>query len=188
MNERLLDLINGAAGRSAILDAAGRFAAKDLIFVLGATLLCLGLLEWRHSRSAAGRIALAGLFATGLALGLTTVIGRAWYEPRPFVADADTIRLVAHKADASFPSDHVAVAAAGAVVGALAWRRAAAALLLAVALVALGRVFVGVHYPGDVLAGAAIGTAAGFAGWEVSKRLPVVGQGRARLPLGPRQP
>ncbi len=179
MNERLLDLINGAAGRSAILDAAGRFAAKDLIFVLGATVLALGLIEWRRDRRRAVSIALAGLLATGLALGLTTLAGHAWYEPRPFVSDGDTIQLVAHSADASFPSDHVAVAAAAAIVGAFAWRRAAAALTVTVALIALGRVFVGVHYPGDVLAGAAIGAAAGIAGWQVASGVRALSRERA---------
>ena len=61
MSEALLDLINGAAGRSVPLDAVGRFAANDLIFVLGAVLAALGLIEWRRNRNRSVRVAVAGL-------------------------------------------------------------------------------------------------------------------------------
>ena len=47
MNEALLDFVNGAAGRSELLDAVGRFAATDLIFVLGPVLF--GFTEWRRN-------------------------------------------------------------------------------------------------------------------------------------------
>jgi len=71
----------------------------------------------------------------------------------------------------SFPSGHAATAFAGAVVLAFLWRRGAALFFLLAAAIAFSRVYVGVHYPGDVLAGAALGTAVGLA-WVTALRLP----------------
>ena len=71
----------------------------------------------------------------------------------------------------SFPSGHAATAFAGAVSLTYLWRRGAPLVFLLAAAIAFSRVYVGVHYPGDVLAGAALGTAVGLA-WVAALRLP----------------
>ena len=73
----------------------------------------------------------------------------------------------------SFPSSHAANAFAMAVATALWFRKpywTAGALALA-ALVAFFRVYGGVHYPGDVLGGALVGSALGAAAVQVARRL-----------------
>lgn len=86
---------------------------------------------------------------------------------------ADAHLFIARSADPSFPSDHATAAFAIAVALFLRHRKAGWLALGMAALVSIGRVAVGTHYPGDVLAGAAIGTLAALALWHPSVRGPL---------------
>ncbi len=69
-------------------------------------------------------------------------------------------------ASASFPSGHSATAFATAVAVGLVYPRLRVPLLVLAALVALSRVYLGMHYATDVLVGTALGVAIGLAtGW-----------------------
>lgn len=82
--------------------------------------------------------------------------------PRPFLVLGDVNLLIPAPQDYSFPSGHAATAfAAAAVIASLAPGSAAAVVLLAV-IAAFSRVYVGVHYPLDVMGGAMVGA---FTGW-----------------------
>jgi membrane-associated phospholipid phosphatase len=78
-------------------------------------------------------------------------------EARPFTAMPRVLLLVHHSADPGFPSDHATMAGAVAVGLWFVHRRLAALAAVAAVLLAFARVYVGVHYPGDVLAGLALG-------------------------------
>ncbi|MCK9458140.1 MAG: phosphatase PAP2 family protein [Proteobacteria bacterium] len=73
--------------------------------------------------------------------------------------------------DSSFPSGHAQTAFAAAVYLALLFPRGAALFLALAALVGLSRVALGVHYPSDVLAGAALGSALSIAAFLIAKRM-----------------
>jgi len=120
------------------------------------------------------------LAASALATVLKDLAGRA----RPAVADPAMSALTTLPADGSFPSGHAlsAFAAAG-VVAALHPRLRGPVLALA-ALVAVSRVYLGVHYPLDVLAGAALGLAVAGVVLLVARRAGLIG-GRP-LPSRPR--
>ncbi|MBI2764774.1 MAG: phosphatase PAP2 family protein [Chloroflexi bacterium] len=165
MNEAALDLVNGLAGRWAPLDAAGRFGAQDLLFVLGALLAVAGIVELRRDRSRAITIGACAALAVAMSLGLAMALRYLFPEQRPWIGDADTRLLIAHSADSSFPSDHATVAFAAAMVGALAWPKWAPWVLGMAAAIAIARVFVGVHYPGDVLAGMVLGIGSALVAW-----------------------
>jgi undecaprenyl-diphosphatase len=82
---------------------------------------------------------------------------------RPPLRYPDPPTLVPLPRDASFPSGHAASSFACAVVLSLVAPRLAPALLILAAAIAFSRVYVGVHWPFDVLAGAALGAVIGLA-------------------------
>ena len=106
-------------------------------------------------------LVLDGIFCNGL---LKPLIARA----RPYQLQL----LIAPPSDYSFPSGHAAVSfAAAAALGASHAKAWGWSLALAI-LLALSRLYLYVHYPTDILAGALVGTLAGLAGAALAKRLP----------------
>lgn len=101
-----------------------------------------------------GLLAGAALLVASLGVQLIkALVDRA----RPPLGDPGVTALVPLPHDASFPSGHAASAFAAAGVVALLHRRLRLPVLALAALVAVSRVYLGVHYPLDVLAGAAVG-------------------------------
>jgi undecaprenyl-diphosphatase len=110
------------------------------------------------------RTAVAAALSAGLALAVGKVISELVDRARPFVADPHGVHLfTGHAADPSFPSDHATGAFAVAMAIWLRNRRWGTVALIAAAVLSVGRVAIGVHYPSDVLAGAALGCAAALA-------------------------
>ena len=100
-------------------------------------------------------VASADLVAGLSAFGLRQAIDR----PRPSTTFAEPHPLVRAPEDPSFPSGHSSTSFACAVVLARALPQFAVPLLVLAAAIAASRVYVGVHYPLDVLGGAVLGVA-----------------------------
>ena len=115
--------------------------------------------DWRRAAVAAVASAGLGLLAAKV---IAELVGRA----RPFVAEPHQVHLfAAHAADPGFPSDHATAAFAIAVAILLRKRSWGWVALGFATVLAIGRVGLGVHYPTDVLAGAALGAAAALLLW-----------------------
>ncbi|HUZ76822.1 MAG TPA: phosphatase PAP2 family protein [Chloroflexota bacterium] len=155
--------INGPAGTHPALDKVMYAAAAwgEPLFI-ALVVLWFGV-GWLAGRPLERTNALAALLASGGALLVNLVVSLIWVRPRPFVSHPGTVHvLLRHTADASFPSDHAAAAFAIAIVLLAEHRRLGALIMAAAVLLSYGRVYVGDHYPTDVLAGAAIGLLVGL--------------------------
>jgi undecaprenyl-diphosphatase len=149
----LFRAINGLAGRNHAVDAIVVACARFLPVVFALALVGLWLTWKRVNQRAAF---LAGISAL-VALGIGQLIGMAFPRPRPYLTHQVNL-LISPSADTSFPSDHATL---GFAVAVLVWRynrRAGTALLLLALVLAFARIFVGAHYPSDVLGGAVLGT------------------------------
>ncbi|WP_063770754.1 phosphatase PAP2 family protein [Streptacidiphilus carbonis] len=119
----------------------------------------------RRAGSATMAVALATPVAAVLAYLLNDGIKSAFAEPRPCRALPHDFLIEACPApsDYAFPSNHTTVVAAVAAALFLVNRRLGAVAVLAALVMGFSRVYVGAHYPHDVLVALVVGTAAGLA-------------------------
>ena len=116
-----------------------------------------------------GVILLAGL-AAGVLVGnvcLKNLIAR----PRPCWLDDSVTLLIATPTDCSFPSGHTLSSVIGATVLTKTTRKFGWAAIPLAAVIAFSRLYLFVHYPSDILAGAALGVAIGEAVYALGLRL-----------------
>jgi undecaprenyl-diphosphatase len=117
------------------------------------------------------RLALAVFLAVAAAdlsaSGIKHMVGR----PRPVEALGDIDVLMSTPSSPSFPSGHAATSFAAAVALVVAVPRLAPLVFGLASAVAFSRLYVGVHYPLDVLAGAALGAAVATALLLLSRTL-----------------
>lgn len=135
-------------------------------------LLVIVLLFWFSSFEPNRKASFNAGLAVILALALSYLLGLVYYHNRPFVDFAVT-QLLAHEADASFPSDHTTFifAIAASYVFNASTRTLGLFLSLVCLVSGMARVFAGVHYPFDILGGLLLGfmSAAIIAGLQPTK-------------------
>ena len=150
MNYWLFSLINDMANQSFVLDALMIVISKVVpyiyIFILAG--LYMQGFRTRNFKLRGESFATGVLFLICL-LG-SFILGSMFYENRPFV-DHTVVLIVNHAADASFPSDH-AVGTMAIACGILFYDWSLGTkMVYGSILVGVSRVFVGNHYPGDIL-------------------------------------
>lgn len=114
---------------------------------------------------------------TGVSLAITAVVTYSLksivQRKRPYMAYPKLITGKATETTYSFPSGHTSMAFATATALTLSfprWYVIAPAYSYAI-LVAYSRSYLGVHYPGDILAGAIIGTGSSFLTWKLQRMI-----------------
>jgi undecaprenyl-diphosphatase len=98
----------------------------------------------------------SGFAAAALAYAVAFVIHHLWSRPRPYVSHHIS-HPWSNTTDATFPSDHTTVSFAIAFA-VLAFDLPAGVIFLVIAaIIGVGRLFIGAHYPSDVAAGIVVG-------------------------------
>ena len=128
---------------------AERLAGVEILLML-----LLGLSGRRGS-------ALRMLAAVGSIYIASELIGQLWPRVRPFERFGDVTPLAPHSPSRSFPSRHVASGLAMAAIGGQEHRRLGRLMAAVAWLLGISRVAAGLHYPTDVVAGAALGKLVG---------------------------
>lgn len=163
MDIYLFNLINQFAGRWLRLDALGIYFAEYFGYAL---ILSLSLFLAVRFRKYFKMIVEAIISAILARFVIVELIRWIWQRPRPFVQNNVNL-LLTHNASA-FPSGHAAFFFAVSTIVYFYNKKAGILFFIASFLICLARVFSGIHWPLDILAGAIVGV---LSGWVVHKIL-----------------
>ncbi len=153
MNSYLFELINDSAGKWKVLDSLGVFLAGYLGYFLIAALFLMFLLRFRKFWKAVIG-ALVSAFLSRFVF--TNIIYWLLPKPRPFQA-GEVNQILKAPDNSSFPSGHAAFYFAIAFFLFYKSENAGALFFSGALLIGLARVFVGIHWPVDILAGMIVG-------------------------------
>lgn len=169
INHRIFEAINYSEASHPLLVEFGHFAAVYLIF--GVPLLMV--IGWLVGGDRIRAILWEAFIAILVAIGVSALIGVLWPQPRPYVVEIGNT-LLEKRESPSFPSDHATaiLTLAATLLIHETTRRLGAAVAAAALLVVWARIYIGFHFPLDmlgavVLAGVAAVVAAGARDWFV---------------------
>lgn len=144
-----------------------------LYTLAGLGLLCLiAVYAWWSARARADRAGMAAVLWLGvgtvIAIGCGLGLKQVFTESRPCIAmHVPTVEACPGPADYSFPSDHTTFAVAIAVGIWLINRRLGIIAAVLALIEGFSRVYLGQHYPHDVLAGIVLSTLVLLIGWVI---------------------
>ncbi|MCR8940005.1 undecaprenyl-diphosphatase [Brevibacillus laterosporus] len=158
LDSTVVQALSSFAGSYSVVGWISIFLAKyaEYLFYLSIPVY------WFFGNRKNKRMIIQTIIVCCISMGISWLLGQLILRERPFVTLPLT-PLVPHDADASFPSDHATAALAIAATywyyikpkGRRFW------MILAVG-VSLSRVFIGVHYPTDVLSGMVLGMSCAY--------------------------
>ena len=177
-DERLFSWINGLGGHVAVIDRLFSGLADDYFMIIAMCLVLVAL--WFGTRKpeerernqlavlkamaslgiASGFVAWANLIFVGDDKFPGTLIHEIFNRPRPFATSGLSVNLLFYQpTDPSFPSNLAAVVFGLALAVWLMNKKAGTSLLIMAFIACFARVYVGVHFPSDILGGMAFAVA-----------------------------
>lgn len=165
MDLYLFQQINQFAGRWLWLDALGIYFAEYFGYALILSLLLFPAVRFRKYFKMIVEAIISAILARFVIVELIRWI---WQRPRPFVQNNVNL-LLTHNASA-FPSGHAAFFFALSTIVYLYNKKAGILFFIASFLICLARVFAGIHWPLDILAGAVVGIFSGYLIHKISKK------------------
>ncbi|MCX6706551.1 MAG: phosphatase PAP2 family protein [Candidatus Woesearchaeota archaeon] len=158
---QLFSLVNRFAGQNQYIDYIAVFLAVYLIF--GFAILILLRINNK-------KLLITAALSSLLAFESKHLISLFYFRPRPFMDH--TVNLIVNRlSDSSFPSNHASVSFAIATSIFFYDRKLGIIAFVMAGLIAVSRVFVGVHYPFDILIGSIIGILSAYLSYHLVKYL-----------------
>ncbi|MEH7304021.1 undecaprenyl-diphosphatase [Neobacillus drentensis] len=154
----IFQIINHLAISERFLNPIMIFLAEKAEYLFFAGIIFYWFYPKPHNR----KMVIEAILAACVALSINGEIGHFFYRDRPFVSH-HVNWLIPHVKNASFPSDH---ATAAFVIATVIWmwkKRVGWFWLVLASGIALSRIWTGVHYPLDVVAGMLIGVSVAYA-------------------------
>lgn len=158
-----LEIFN-LSGKNQLLDQFMIFGAKYLVFIIIFLIIILAF----RGRVKEKKVVLITILSLGFAFTLNKVISVFFFVQRPFV-EHQIKPLIDHVADASFPSSHTTFAFVIALSYLFYKSKYAPIFILAAFWVAFARVYVGVHYPLDIIGGILVSLLSVTLSWQIKK-------------------
>ncbi len=150
LNYQFFNLINAGANLHGFALGLSIFVAKYLVYLIPIWLIVL----WTFAAPRYRGTLIFAVIAAIISLAINYLIGFVWFQPRPFMIPLGHTYLL-HAPDSAFPSNHVTfIWAIGFSLLLQPGLRSPGSIMLLIALaVGWARVFLGVHFPLDVLGG-----------------------------------
>jgi undecaprenyl-diphosphatase len=159
----IFNLINSFAGEWAWLDYFAMFCSVYLGYVLFFILIILLGFNFRKYWKMVIEAVIAAVITRFV---MADFIRWLWFRPRPFVAENFIPLIDQSPKEAAFPSGHASFFFALSTIIYCYNKKLGILFYIASFLIVISRVFVGVHWPLDILVGALLGI---LMGWGLNK-------------------
>jgi len=146
MNQELFLMINSLAGKNEVLDILGISLANSMPYIFIVLEIYLYFIVKKKNE------AIFAFYSVVVSLGLNFIISLFYFHNRPFM-DNLGVMLIQHTPENSFPSDHTTFLFAISFSLVFSKIKYSYILLFFALLGGMARVYVGVHYPFDILGG-----------------------------------
>ena len=153
MDHLIFQQINNLALKNLYLDEVAIFCANFLGYILIGVLFIFLIRNFKKYYKIVIQAFISGIFARFI---IVEIIRFIWNRPRPFISNSVNL-LINHSPSASFPSGHATFFFALSTLIYLYNKKTGILFLIASFLISISRVFCGIHWPFDILAGALVG-------------------------------
>ncbi|WP_227935410.1 undecaprenyl-diphosphatase [Alkalihalobacillus deserti] len=150
MDYKIFRAFNRLAGRNFLIDMLMIFISNKVRFIFIFVLIFMLFRNYSHKK-----VALSAITTAAFTLFINSVIRLVYFKPRPFVKHRVGI-LIPSKVDSSFPSKHTLLVFAVATSIFLRERVLGSIMLGLSVLTGLSRIWVGHHFPSDIIGSAFI--------------------------------
>ncbi|NFD75681.1 phosphatase PAP2 family protein [Clostridium botulinum] len=150
MNMEIFQLINNLANKNSVLDRIMIFISKDIPYIFMAIVAIVFILGITKKNCDYRKVSVNTFIITVINLTISFIIGGVYYVDRPFVHNKINL-LYIHAKNSSLPSDH-AIGTMSIALGLGKYNKLLSLILTIFSIiVGFSRVYVGHHYPLDII-------------------------------------